>query len=78
MEDHNTKKLIELIAEKSTVEAEDISPESYLEEDLNIGEMELMELWPDIEEAFDIELDEEAKESVETVQDIIDLVEEEL
>ncbi len=76
--DNVSKKILHIIANNCAVEETEITPESFLEEDLNIGEMELLELWPDIGEAFGIEIEEEVKEGVESVQDIIDIVEEEL
>ena len=77
--DVNYRKIIyDLIATKAGEDHEVITDASSLFDDLNISEIELLELWSDIEEALEIEIDEDEKDVVETVQDIIELVEEAL
>ena len=76
MEDY-VKKIRKLVAEKAGVEVAELNFEDYIEDDLNIGEMELIELLEEIEEAFHVELLEN-KGEIETVQDLVDFVSEQV
>ena len=68
-------KIKKVIAEKTGLEPAEISQDSYIADDLNIGEMELLEILEELEDNFHVNLIEESG-SFETVQDIIDLLEE--
>ena len=70
-------KIAELIVEKAGLEKEDIEVGSYFEDDLNIGEMELIEIIEGVEEHYKISIIE-FKDDVETVQDLIELMTEQL
>ncbi len=74
--DYN-RKIKKAIAEKTGHEPGEISENLYFEDDLNIGEMELMEILAELEDEFQIELLQE-KDNIETVQDLVDLVAEQL
>jgi acyl carrier protein len=63
-----------LIAEKTGAEPANITVDSYFEDDLNIGELELVEILGDIEEILEIEGLIESKKSILTVGDLMDLV----
>ncbi len=76
MEDY-VKKIRKLVAEKAGVEVAELNFEDYIEDDLNIGEMELIELLEEIEETFHVELLEN-KGEIETVQDLVDFVSEQV
>ena len=71
-------KLKKVIAEKAAVEPTDVKLESYFEDDLNMGEMELMELFDEVEEKFAVELTEDDRDACMTVEDLIDLFVEKL
>lgn len=68
-------KIKKVISEKTGVESSDINPETFIEDDLNIGEMELIEILEELEEIFNMELIENS-DDFETIQDIIDTLEE--
>ena len=68
-------KIKKVIAEKTGLEQAEISQDSFIADDLNIGEMELLEILEELEDNFHVNLIEESG-SFETVQDIIDLLEE--
>lgn len=68
-------KIKKVIAEKTGIEPAEISEESFIGDDLNIGEMELLEILEELEDHYHVNLIEES-ESFETIQDIIDLLEE--
>lgn len=65
----------EHISNKIGHEKDEITSGSYFQDDLNIGEIELMEIIQDIEEELDIDLTEESGE-IETVAELVHLVEE--
>lgn len=67
------KKVKEVISAKSGIDVDEIESESYFEDDLNLSQMELVEILAELEEMFQIEL-MESKEEIETVQDLMDLV----
>lgn len=63
-----------LISEKTGVETEEITEESFFEDDLNMGDMELVDLLTDLEEIYNCEELVEEKDNMETVQDVVDLL----
>lgn len=71
------KKVNEVIAAKTGVDVHEIEPEAFFEDDLNLSSMELVEILAELEEVFQIELVEE-KDNIETVQDLLDLVAEQV
>lgn len=66
--------IAKIIANKTGVDPEDIKEESYLEDDLNIGEMELVDIIGALEEEYAVEFTEVEKEKVESIMDLIELV----
>ena len=71
------KDIRKLIEEKTGLEASEITAESYFEDDLNVGEMELIEILNELEEKYHTELVDE-KENILTVQDLVDLLAEKI
>jgi len=69
------KDIRKIIEEKTGLEPSEITPESYFEDDLNIGEMELIEILNELEEKYHTDLTEE-RENIETVQDLVDILSE--
>lgn len=69
------KEIRKIIEDKTGLEPSEITPESYFEDDLNLGEMELIEILNELEEKYHTELMNE-KENIETVQDLIDVLSE--
>ena len=71
------KVIQKLIANKMGIEPEEIEPTSHFAEDLNMGDLELMELVEILEEEYDVEISDLVEE-VETVEDLITILTEEL
>jgi acyl carrier protein len=69
--------VIGIISEKAGVDPEDITSESFFEDDLNIGEIELLEILEELEEVLAVELLDD-KDSFQTVHDLIDNINEKL
>ena len=68
-------KVKKVIAEKTGLEPTEISAESYFADDLNVGEMELIDILEELEETCHVDLIEDADNFV-TVQDVVDALEE--
>ena len=62
----------ELIAEQLGIDAENITTEKSLKEDLNADSLDLFELVTNLEDTYEIEIPAEDLERMITVQDVID------
>lgn len=71
--DAYTKQVKEIISTQAGMDIEDILDESFLEDDLNLGEMEIHTITEELEEKYEIDLSEEFK-TFETVEDIVNAV----
>ncbi len=68
-------KVRKVIAEKiPDIDIEDVVPEASLIEDLGADSLTIVELIMSMEEIFDIEIDDEAAQTLITVQDAIDFI----
>ena len=67
------EKICEIIAEKMDIDASDISMESTFES-LKIDSLDMVEIVMDIEEEFDISIEE--AENLKTVADLVNFIEE--
>ena len=66
-----TREVIELIAKETGMSEKQVKPQSKLEDDLSMNELERIELVFMLEENFVIEIDDDEIEKWETVADII-------
>lgn len=57
---------------------QDLAPETHLINDLNINSAHLVDIILDTEEAFDIEIDDEAAEQMLTVKAAVEIVQSKL
>ena len=71
------KKVKQIISVKAGVDINEISKEDFFEEDLNIGELELIEILSEIEDALQVNLMDK-KNNIECVQDLVDILTEKL
>ena len=65
-----------LLSEMLEIDPEEITPETDLEEDLDMDSLDGTELLLALEEEFDLEIDEDTARGFRTVGDIIDYVSE--
>lgn len=68
-------KVAELISNQLPVKAEDVRMDSKLVEDLGADSANVMILIMDLEEAFNLEVDDDALASIKTVGDIVEYLE---
>ena len=64
-----------IVAENLNVEEENITPESSFKEDLKADSLDLFEMVMALEEEFDMEIPSEDLEQLETVQDVVNYIE---
>jgi len=67
-------KIKKIIAEKLSVDINDIVPEASFIDDLGADSLDLVELIMSMEEEFDIEISDDKAEKLVTVKDAIDYV----
>lgn len=64
-----------IIANELGVDADTITEESHIIDDLGADSLDAVELIMALEEAFDIEIDDDSASGILTVQDILDYLE---
>ncbi|PKM54253.1 MAG: acyl carrier protein [Firmicutes bacterium HGW-Firmicutes-5] len=67
-------KLLEIIAEFTTYGPEELKENMHFSDDLGIDSLDLAQIIMAVEDAYDVELDEEALDSIQTVGDAINMV----
>ncbi len=67
-------KVRKIIAEKLSVDLEEVVPEASFVDDLGADSLDLVELIMSMEEEFDTDISDEDAEKILTVQDAIDYV----
>lgn len=70
------EKIVSIIAEKLSVEPDEVVPQASFVDDLGADSLDLVELIMAMEEAFDKEISDEEAEKLQTVQDAIDYIKE--
>ncbi len=69
------EKVLEVIADQFGLDVDELNEDLSFKEDLEADSIQLMELIMTLEDEFDTEIDEEDIESIETVGDVIDYIE---
>lgn len=69
------EELTEIICEYVEVEKADIKPESRFMEDLGFTSFDFMSMLGEVEDQFDIEIDENEAANIRTVQEAVDYLE---
>jgi acyl carrier protein len=67
-------KVKKIIAEKLSVDLEEVVPEASFVDDLGADSLDLVELIMSMEEEFDIDISDEEAEKLATVKDAIDYI----
>ena len=68
------EKVKKIIAEKLSVDLEEVVPEASFVDDLGADSLDLVELIMSMEEEFDTEISDEDAEQITTVKDAINFV----
>lgn len=67
--------LAEIITNYVEVKREDIRPESRFMEDLGFSSFDFMSMLGEVEDTFDVEIEEEKAAGIRTVQEAVDYLE---
>ena len=67
--------LAEIITDYVEVNKEDIKPESRFMEDLGFSSFDFMSMLGEVEDTFDVEIEEEKAAGIRTVQEAVDYLE---
>ncbi len=67
-------KVKKIIAEKLSVDLDEVIPEASFVDDLGADSLDLVELIMSMEEEFDIDISDEDAETLVTFQDVIDYI----
>ena len=68
------KKVKEIVVEQLDVEPDDVKPEASFANDLNADSLDVVELVMALEEAFNVDIPDEAAEGISTVQAAVDYI----
>lgn len=68
-------KLVEVICNYVEVEPEDIHPESRFMEDLGFTSFDFMSMLGEMEDVFDVEIEQQEVSDIRTVQEAVDYLE---
>ncbi|MGB8698317.1 MAG: acyl carrier protein [Thermosynechococcaceae cyanobacterium] len=63
-----------IVAEQLSVEADQVTAEANFQNDLNADSLDVVEMVMALEEAFEVEIPDEAAEEIKTVQDAVDYI----
>ncbi|MDO5301584.1 MAG: acyl carrier protein [Tissierellia bacterium] len=69
------ERVLALIAEQFNLEVNQLGPDTHFVDDMNADSIELVELVMSLEEEFGIELEEEQLTNIQTIGDVLDLME---
>ncbi|MFP4015614.1 MAG: acyl carrier protein [Halanaerobiales bacterium] len=72
------QKVVDIIKDELDVDADEITPEASFIDDLGADSLDVVELVMAFEEEFDIEIPDEDAENIQTVQNAVDYIEENL
>lgn len=67
-------KIKEILADQLDIELEDIKDNSDIQEDLEADSLDVMDIMTEIEDEFDMEVEDEAIEELRTPQKIADYI----
>jgi len=67
-------KIKKIVAEKLSVDLDEVVPDASFVDDLGADSLDLVELIMSMEEEFDIEISDEQAEKLLTVKDVLDYV----
>lgn len=69
------EKVKKILADELGAESEEITMESNIKEDLDADSLDVVQIVMAVEEAFELEIDEEAAEKILTVGDMVRYIE---
>ncbi len=74
MENNYLKQIKQLLADNFGIEPHEVTEDAFFEDDLNLGEYELLELMSELEEMYQVEFEKADKDELDTVGSLISLL----
>jgi acyl carrier protein len=74
--DTTLNRITVILAEQLALDKEVIKPESRIIDDLGADSLDVVEIVMEIEDEFDIRIEDEAAEKVKTVSELVELIDE--
>ena len=74
-QEETLQKFCSIVSEQLSVESAEVKPDSNFQNDLGADSLDTVELVMALEEAFDIEIPDEAAEGIATVGDAVKFIE---
>lgn len=68
------ERIKELIVEELNIPADQVKLESKISEDLGADSIDAIELIMEVEEEFDIEIDDDAAMGIKTINDLVEVI----
>ncbi|WP_062197823.1 acyl carrier protein [Massilibacterium senegalense] len=68
------EKVTQIVVDRLGVEAEKVTPEASFKDDLGADSLDITELVMELEDAFDMEINEEDAEKIVTVKNVVDYI----
>lgn len=72
------ERVVDIVVEELAVDPDEVTPEASFIDDLGADSLDVVELVMAFEEEFDIEIPDEDAENIQTVQNAVDYIEENL
>lgn len=69
------ERLKEIVAEQLEIDAETITPETRLNEDLNADSLDVVEMLMALEDEFGVDIPDEEIEKMKTIGDVVSFIE---
>lgn len=69
------ERIVEILAEQLSIDADKITADSLFEEDLDADSLDIIDLVMSIEDEFQLEVPDEIIESMKSVGDIVNFIE---
>ncbi|MBP3691973.1 MAG: acyl carrier protein [Clostridia bacterium] len=68
------EKLIEIVSEQLDIDAATITADTNLIEDLGVDSLDIVEMFMEVQDEFDIEIPDEDVDSIKTIGDMADYI----
>jgi acyl carrier protein len=74
MSDDIFQRITKVVANQLSIDPSEVVPEALIQDDLGADSLDLVELIIDLEDEFDIKIDDESSKVIKTVQDAVDFI----
>ncbi len=68
------EKIIKIVSEQLDIDAETISADTNLIEDLGVDSLDIVEMFMEVQDEFDVEIPDEDVDSIKTLGDMADYI----